>query len=120
VKRFLLFVVACVLPGLGGAVGSIAGNAVGKTGLWTGGVLGGLLASLLVAWLAAKMQWIPGEKLRATALGTAVGFLLAAAVAVNTLSSPVGPVLSTMLAGLGALVGSAWRSGQPENPNRPA
>jgi fructose-specific phosphotransferase system IIC component len=112
-KRFLLFVLACVLPGLGGAVGSIAGNAFGKTGLWTGGVLGGLLASLLVAWLATKMNWIPREQRRATALGTAVGFLLAAGVAVNTLSSPVGPALSTMLAGLGALVGSAWRSGRP-------
>ncbi len=116
-KRFLLFVLACVLPGLGGAVGSIAGHGFGTTGLWTGGVLGGLLASLLVAWLAAKMQWIPRERQKATALGTAVGFLLAVAVAVNTLSSPVGPVLSTMLAGLGALVGSAWRSGRPENPN---
>ena len=108
-KRFLLFVLACVLPGVGGAVGSIVGNAFGKTGLWTGGVLGGLLASLLVAWLATKMKWISREQRRATALGTAVGFLFAAAVAVNTLSSPVGPALSTMLAGLGALVGSAWK-----------
>lgn len=118
--RFLLFVLACVLPGLGGAVGSIAGNAFGKTGLWTGGILGGLLASLLVAWLAAKMKWIPPEKQRATALGTAIGFLFAAAIAVNTLSSPVGPALSTMLAGLGAVVGSTWRSSRPETPNHSA
>jgi hypothetical protein len=40
-----------------------------------------------------------------------VGFLLAAAIAVRTLSSPVGPVLSTLLIGTGALVGAARRAG---------
>ena len=104
------------MPGLGGAVGSVAGHSFGKAGLWTGGVLGGLLASLLVAWLAARMRLIPQEKQRLTALGTAVGFLLAVAVALNTLSSPIGPLLSTILAGLGALLGSAWSSKIPRHP----
>ncbi len=105
-----LFVVACILAGLGGAVGSVVGNAFGGTGLWAGGVIGGLLAAILVARIATWRRWIAPAQFRATALGTAVGFLAAAAVAVNTLSSPVGPILSTALAGAGALLGA--RSGR--------
>lgn len=105
-QRIYLFVVACALAGLGGAVGSICGNAFGRTGLWIGGVIGGLLASLLVAQIAVWRRWILPTLRLSTAAGTAVGFLAAAAIAVNTLSSPVGPVLSTALVGLGALVGA--------------
>lgn len=105
-KPWLLFLLGCVLPGLGGAVGSIVGHRFGTTGLWVGGVAGGLLASVAVAWIAARARWILAARQRGTALGTAVGFLIAAAIAVNTLSSPVGPVLSTLLAGIGAVVGS--------------
>jgi hypothetical protein len=39
-------------------------------------------------------------------LGAALGFIAAATVAVNTLSSPIGPVFSTALIGVGALVGA--------------
>ena len=108
-NRVFLFLVACILPGIGGAVGSMVGNAFGRDGLWTGGVVGGLLASVLVAWIARRAGWIGPARFAGTALGTAAGFLAAAAIAVKTLSSPIGPLLSTMLAGFGALAGSGWR-----------
>ena len=106
VKVVFLFLLGCVLPGLGGAVGSVLGHRFGATGQWVGGIAGGLIASVAVAWGAAKARWIPPARRTGTALGTAVGFLIAAAIAVRTLSSPVGPVLSTLVIGIGAMVGS--------------
>ena len=105
-NRAALFFVACALGGLGGAVGSMVGHAFGKGGLWAGGILGGLLASMLVARVAL-WRWIVGSQTWPTALGTAIGFLLACAVALKTLSTPVGPIMSTLLIGAGALLGSA-------------
>jgi hypothetical protein len=65
------------------------------------------------AKIALWRGWIARPQYRATTIGAALGFLAAASVAVNTLSSPVGPVLSTTLTGVGALIGS--RFGRHEN-----
>jgi hypothetical protein len=105
-NRAALFFVACALGGVGGALGSMVGHSFGKGGLWVGGILGGLLASMLVARIALWRHWIVRSQSWATVLGTAIGFLLACAVAVNTLSSPIGPITSTLLIGAGAVLGS--------------
>ena len=105
-NRTALFLIACVLGGLGGALGSMVGHSFGKAGLWMGGIIGGLLASMLIARIALWRRWIVRSQYWPTVLGAAIGFLLACAVAVNTLSSPVGPILSTLLIGVGALLGS--------------
>jgi hypothetical protein len=104
-NRVALFFVACVLGGFGGALGSIVGKGFGKGGLWIGGILGGLLASMLTARIAVWRSWIVRSQVRPTMLGAAIGFLVASAVAVNTLSSPIGPVMSTLLIGTGAVLG---------------
>ncbi|MFN2637753.1 MAG: hypothetical protein ABR585_12055 [Gemmatimonadaceae bacterium] len=123
-KRIALFFLACVLGGAGGAVGSIAGHAFGKAGLWAGGILGGLLASMVVARIAVWRGWIIPSQYWPTVIGTAVGFLAACAVVVNTLSSPIGPIMSTLLIGLGAVLGSSTSGGvrgaqeKPERPRR--
>ena len=109
--RALLFVFSCFLGGLGGALGSMVGNAAGRTGLWIGGVVGGVLGCIAAAALARARTWIAPAQFSSVAIGASVGFLLAAAVASKTLSSPVGPVLSTILIGLGALIGASLRSG---------
>lgn len=105
-RRFALFVLACALGGLGGALGSIVGNAAGRTGLSVGGVVGGLLGGVATAGVARSRRWIAPSQFRPTAIGAMLGFLAAAAVAVNTLSSPVGPVLSTLMVGVGAILGA--------------
>jgi len=112
VNRALLFVLACTLGGLGGAVGSIVGHAFGQRGLWAGGILGGILASILVARIAVWRSWISRSQFLPTSLGTAIGFLVASAIAVNTLSSPIGPIMSTLLIGVGALLGSGGRNSE--------
>ena len=99
------FVAACVLGGAVGAVGSIIGAAFGQRGLFLGGFLGGLASALVFARVAIWRKWIGEKQFWPTAVGAAVGFLAAATVAVNTLSTPIGPILSTSLTGIGALVG---------------
>jgi hypothetical protein len=84
----------------------MVGHSFGKGGLWAGGILGGLFASMLIARIALWRRWIVRSQYWPTVLGTAIGFLLACAVAVNTLSSPVGPIMSTLLIGVGAVLGS--------------
>ena len=110
-NRAALFFVACALGGIGGALGSMAGHAFGKGGLYAGGILGGLITSVLVARIALWRRWIVRSQFWPTAFGTAIGFLLACAVAVNTLSSPIGPILSALLIGTGAVLGASLRRG---------
>ena len=100
-----LFVLLIAAGGAGGLIGSIIGAAAGQRGLFIGGFLGGLIASPCAAYLAARFHWIEPREARGTALGAALGFLTAAIVAVNTLSSPVRPILSTLLIGAGGLAG---------------
>ena len=104
--RVYLFLVSCLFAGIGGAVGSMIGNAAGGTGLWVGGLLGGIGGAIAAAAVARAMTWITPGQVRSTAAGAALGFIAAALIAVNTLSSPVGPVLSTLLVGIGALIGA--------------
>ena len=104
--RLKLFVTACFLGGVGGAAGSMLGHGFGSRGLWLGGILGGLLSAVLVARLAAWRRWIHQAAIGGTAIGAAVGFLAAAAVVTQTLSSPVGPIASTLLIGAGAVLGA--------------
>lgn len=111
--RIFLFFTATILSGAGAMGGSIAGSAVGKTGIWVGGIVGGLVGASISSWIAAKVGWIANSQRARTTLGTAIGFLIAATIAVNTLSSPVGPIASTLLAGLGAVIG-AGRSPREE------
>jgi fructose-specific phosphotransferase system IIC component len=100
-----LFVLLIAAGGAGGLIGSIIGAAGGHRALFIGGILGGLIATPCAAYLAARLHWIEAAEVRGTALGAALGFLAAALAAVNTLSSPVGPILSTLLIGAGGLMG---------------
>ena len=104
----LLYLLATALGGFGGAVGSILGNAFGRIGLFVGGIVGGIALSVLAARIATARGWVPKEGFAYTAAGAALGFLLAASVAVNTLSSPVGPLFGSLLTGLGAVGGAAY------------
>jgi phosphotransferase system glucose/maltose/N-acetylglucosamine-specific IIC component len=110
-RSVLLFVVACALGGLGGLLGSIVGSAAGKNAIVVGGVIGGLLASVITGAVARARRWIPPDRFWHTTIGTAVGFLCAAAIATHTLGSPVGPILSTLLIGGGAVLAAGRRRG---------
>jgi hypothetical protein len=95
-----------VLAGIGGMTGSMIGHAFGQTGLYAGGVLGGLIGASLAAVISAAAGWIDRSQRGGAAIGGAIGFVIAALIAVNTLSSPIGPVASTLLVGAGAVLGA--------------
>lgn len=109
--RVALFAVACLAAGLGGALGSIVGHAAGPRALMAGGVVGGLLGAAASTLVAARCGWIQPAQVQAASVGACAGFLLAALVATNTLGSPVGPVLSTLLVGIGAVLGAGRQAG---------
>jgi hypothetical protein len=104
-KRFLLFLTTTIGAGFFAALGSIVGHAAGKTGLFVGGVIGGLFGVTIATRLAVWRRWVERRDYYPTTFGGEIGFIAAAIIAVNTLSSPVGPGLSTLLVGIGALVG---------------
>jgi hypothetical protein len=106
-KRFWLFALVSVFGGLGAALGSILGNAAGPIGLRVGAVAGGAIAIALAVQLGARAGLVPPARVRHTTLGGLGGFALAIVVALNTMASPVGPVLSAALIGLGAVFGAS-------------
>lgn len=105
-KYLKLFLVCVLLGGAIAAGGSMVGARFGHTGLITGGVIGGVVGSILGVRVARSRQWILESQMMLASLGAAAGFVAAAYVATHTLSSPVGPVLSTTLIGLGAVIGA--------------
>jgi hypothetical protein len=105
-RQFRFFITMCLLGGIGGFVGSVLGGFFGNQALFIGGFLGGIAIAPLSARVALWRRWILPGQFWPTAAGAAIGFIAAAIVAVNTLSSPVGPILSTSLTGVGALLGS--------------
>jgi NCAIR mutase (PurE)-related protein len=100
-----VFIVLVIAAGMGAAVGSVVGSLIAHPVLFVGGAVGGLCGSWLGAWLSAWMNWIPERGTLSVALGATVGFACAILIAVNTLHTPVGPMLSTLLVGVGGLVG---------------
>ena len=105
-----LFILLVAAGGLGGFAGSVVGAAFGKNALFGGGILGGLISSALAAFLAGRLKWIEPTCVKATAIGAALGFLAAMGVAVSTLSTPVGPLLSPLLVGAGGVAGYRFQA----------
>jgi hypothetical protein len=95
------------------------GHAFGSRGLWIGGIVGGLVAAVIAARVAVWRGWVARRQYWRTAAGAGIGFLAAALVAARTLSSPIGPVLSTALIGIGAVVGG-WPSSEASSSERVA
>jgi hypothetical protein len=108
VTSFAVFVLLVIAGGTGAFAGSVLGNAFGRTGLFAGALIGGALASAAAAFLSATFTWIHAAERTPTAMGAVAGFLVAAVIAVWTLSSPIGPVTSALLIGIGGLLGRRW------------
>lgn len=102
----LAFSLLVVGGGAGAFGGSVIGGAFGHYALFAGGIIGGIAGSSAAAFLAARLSWIDRADRKGAAVGAALGFVAAAGIAVNTLHSPVGPVLSTLLVGIGGLAGA--------------
>lgn len=110
-RRVFLFITAMILCGLGGMGGSMLGHGIADdVGLIFGGVIGVLITAVATGYLASAARWISVEQRKRTIIWTAAGSVIASLIATHSLSNPVGPILSTMLAGIGALIGSRENS----------
>ena len=112
-KLFLLMV---LLGGAGGALGSMAGNAFGRGGVIAGGLIGGAALVVAGAFLSARWHWIKLPQRLWTMIGGVLGFGVASLVTLSTLSSPIGPMVSTLLVGTGAVLGALVGSSAHEEP----
>jgi len=106
VKLVYLFLSMSLLGGIGAAVGSMVGHGLGRGGLLVGGFTGGVVFVIGGGFLSQRLGWIHRSQRFWTSAGGVAGFVLACMVALATLSSPVGPILSTLLVGTGALFGA--------------
>lgn len=107
-KRVLIFVVSMIVTAVCAVIGSMVGHFLGShLAVMLVGTLGGLLGASASARIAAWRGWISRAESFPTTIGTAIGFLAAAFIASKTLSSPVGPILSSFLIGIGAIVGAS-------------
>ena len=106
VKYTLLFLSMCLLGGAGAALGSMLGHGLGRGGLLVGGFVGGIAFVVAGGYFTERFGWIRRHQRFWTTLGGAFGFGLACMVALATLGSPVGPILSTLLIGSGAVLGA--------------
>ena len=107
-KKVFLFVVSMIVTAACAVIGSMVGHFLGShLAVMLVGTIGGLIGASVSGRIAVWRHWITRAELFPTTVGTAIGFLAAAYIAAKTLSSPVGPILSTFLIGIGAVVGAA-------------
>ena len=104
-KNILLFLIVCGLAGVWILLGSVLGHSLGKVGLFSGAIIGGFAGVSAAVWLTVRFGLLDRANSAVTLLGGAAGFIIAAAIAVNNLHSPLIPLASVSLIGLGAIIG---------------
>src|SRR6266545_5694848 len=108
-KSLILIVLVSFLGGIATFLGSILGNAFGKTGLYTGAVIGGIAGVFVATKIAVRRQILGPKRFWPATVGGILGLLLAATIATNNMSTPVVPLASILLIGLGAVFGASTR-----------
>ena len=92
--------------GIGAVLGSVLGNAAGRVGLMLGATLGGIVGAVVSVSGAARFQWLSPSERPGALWGGVIGFLVAAPIAATHLDTPLLPVLSCGLVGIGVLIGA--------------
>jgi hypothetical protein len=103
VKVFLLTMAAAVA---GAAGGGYAGANVAPGGLLVGGFLLGTAAVIGSGYLAERVGWIRRHQRLWCILGGASGFAMAWVVTLATIMTPGAIIASTVLVGVGAVLGA--------------
>lgn len=110
-KPFLSLVLGWLATGFGAVVGSIVGNAGGKGGLAFGAIAGGVLGVLVAVNLARRLSWVPSSEVPGALIGGLIGFGVAIPLTLTHMHSPLVPILSCSLAGVGILMGAGVSRG---------
>ena len=111
-KTMLLFVLVTFFAGVATFLGSVLGHFVGKGGLYTGAIIGGIAGVAVGTRIAVKRGVLGPKRYWGATIGGVLGLILAAEIATRNLSTPVIPLASILLIGLGAIFGAASRHGK--------
>ena len=113
-KAFPTLILCWLATGAGALGGSILGNAGGPDGLKVGAIVGGALGLLLAVLAGRRLGWLPKGESTGAFLGGLVGFAVAIPITLSNMHTPVIAIMSSALAGVGALFGAGlargWRS----------
>jgi hypothetical protein len=110
-RAFPTLLLSWLATGFAAALGSILGNAAGARGLQVGAVAGGVLGLLAAVVAARRLAWLPGRETRGAFVGGVIGFAMAVPITLTHMGTPVIPVLSCALAGIGTLLGAGVARG---------
>ena len=105
-KLLKLFALEALLGGAGAVGGSILGNAFGRGGLFTGAVIGGAAMVAAAGSVACRLGWVQRRERFWVIGGGLAGFGAACLVTLATLATPIGPLASSLLIGVGAVLGA--------------
>lgn len=112
-RAFPTLILFWLATGLGAAGGSILGNAGGPSGLKAGAILGGVLGLLIGVVAANRLRWLPRSESPGGFIGGLAGFAVAIPITLSNMHTPVIPIASCALVGVGALFGAGvargWR-----------
>ena len=111
-KSMLLFLLVSAIAGVMTVLGSVLGHAAGKTGLYAGAIIGGIVGVVIATRIAVKRRILGPKRMWPANVGGILGLILAAEIATRNMSTPVIPLASILLIGLGAIFGAASRHGK--------
>lgn len=111
-KSMLLFLLVCLIAGAGTFLGSVLGHFVGKGGLYAGAIIGGIAGVAAATRIAVKREILGTKRFWGATIGGVLGLILAAEIATRNMSTPIVPLATILLIGLGAVFGAASRHGK--------
>jgi O-antigen/teichoic acid export membrane protein len=110
-KSLILWGLVSFLAGLFGFLASVLGHFVGGHGVSAAGLIGGAIGVFAGTQIARRRGILSAKRYLPATIGGLLGLILAAIIAVNHLHTPVIPIASILLIGLGAAFGAASRHG---------
>ena len=111
-KTVVLAVLVSFLAGVAILLGSVLGHFFGTAGVFAGAIIGGIIGVVAATRIALKRGIIAPKRFWGATIGGLLGLILAAEIATRNLSTPVIPLATILLIGLGAVFGAASRHGK--------
>ena len=106
-RDLYLFLLVCLFAAFLTFAGSVIGHGFGQAGPFVGAVIGGFAGVGLAVWLSTRIGLLSAGNMVPSLIGGGIGFIVAAVIAANTLWTPIIPLASVALIGVGALLGKA-------------
>src|SRR6478672_1053270 len=109
-KSMLLFLLVSAIAGVMTFLGSVLGHFARH--LYTGAIIGGIAGVVVATRIAVSRRILGPKRMWPANVGGVLGLILAAEIATRNMSTPVIPLASILLIGLGAVFGAASRHGK--------